>query len=94
VAAAFLKRQGVKVMRRNVAVGRGEIDLMAVDGGSRVVVEVRTITGRHDPILAFDEGKANQVSGLAAKVGADRIDLVAIRLGLDGAELRWIRGVA
>ncbi len=94
LAAAILTRHGLRVVGRNVAVGRGEVDILALDGRSRVVVEVRTITGNHEPLEAYDSVKAAQVSRLAARVGADRVDLVAIRLSRRAAELRWVRGAA
>ena len=94
LAAAFLGRHGVDVVDRNVAVGRGEVDIVARHGTQRVVVEVRTITGDHEPLAAFDAAKADQVSHLARRLGADRVDVVAIRLGSDAAEIRWARGAA
>ncbi len=94
LAAAVLARHGLTVVARNVAIGSGELDILAMDGPRRVVVEVRTITGHHDPLDAYDPAKAAQVSRLAARVGADRVDLMAIRLGREAAELRWVRGAA
>ncbi|MAB89797.1 MAG: YraN family protein [Planctomycetes bacterium] len=41
LAARFLKRQGLRILGRNVRVGRDELDLVARDGGVAVVVEVR-----------------------------------------------------
>lgn len=40
-AARFLKRHGLRILGRNVRVGRDEIDLIARDGNVAVVVEVR-----------------------------------------------------
>lgn len=40
-AARFLKRRGLRILGRNVRVGRDEIDLIARDGMVAVVVEVR-----------------------------------------------------
>lgn len=93
LAAAFLERHGLEVIGRNVAVGGGEVDILAVDGRRRVLVEVRTITGDYDPLEAFDSVKSQRVSSLAREAGADRVDLVAMRLGPEAAEVRWIRGV-
>ncbi len=41
LAAAWLSRQGVKIVARNYRVKGGEIDLIGDDGGELVFVEVR-----------------------------------------------------
>ncbi len=40
-AADYLTRQGLVVLRQNVQIIRGEIDLIALDGGTLVFVEVK-----------------------------------------------------
>jgi putative endonuclease len=40
-AARFLKRRGLRVLTRNLRTGRDEIDLLARDGDTVVIVEVR-----------------------------------------------------
>lgn len=92
LAAVFLRRHGLSVLGRNLEVDGGEIDLLADDGGRRVVVEVRTITGDHDPLAAYGPEKRRRVARLAGRVGADRVDLVAVRLTPSAAEVRWVRG--
>ena len=82
------------MVARNVNVGRGEIDIVAMDRGERVVVEVRTITGDGEPLDAFGPAKAAQVATLARQIGARRVDLMAIHLGTDAAEIRWVKGAA
>lgn len=94
LAVATLRRHGLEIIARNVSVDRGELDILARDHGRRVVVEVRTITGSGEPLSAFDPEKAAQVGRLARRVGAHRIDLLAIRLAPDGAEIRWVRRAA
>lgn len=94
MAAAFLARHGLRIVGRNVEVDRGELDLLALDRGHRVVVEVRSVTGRADPLGAFGFDKASRVSRLAGRVGAHRVDLVAVHLDDDAAELRWVKGAA
>lgn len=79
-------------MARNVKVGGGEVDIVASIGGRLVVVEVRTITGYTDPLDAFDRRKALQVKRLAAGLKADRVDLMAIRLGRR-VDLHWVKDV-
>ena len=39
------------MIERNVEVGRGEIDLLALDQGRRVAVEVRATTADRDPSM-------------------------------------------
>jgi len=41
-AAQFLKKHGLKVLERNVRIGKYEIDLIAKDGEELVFVEVKT----------------------------------------------------
>lgn len=41
-AARYLKRQGLRVLARNVRAGGGELDLIARDGETLVFVEVKT----------------------------------------------------
>jgi len=94
LAAHFLQRHGLRVVARNVVLAEGEVDLLARDGASRVAVEVRTITGTHDPLEAIGPDKRRRVMRLAARLAADRVDLVAIRLTPTAAEFRWVRGAA
>jgi len=46
VAARYLRRQRLRIVARNVHVGRGEIDLVALDGETLVFVEVKSRTYR------------------------------------------------
>lgn len=92
VAAGLLRRHGLSVVGRNVEVDGGELDILALEGPVRVAVEVRTITGPGDALQAFGPAKAAQVRRLAGRVGAQRVDLVAIRLTGEAAEARWVRG--
>lgn len=43
-AARFLERRGMRVVETNVVLDAGEIDLVAIDRGTVVVVEVKTCT--------------------------------------------------
>jgi putative endonuclease len=91
-AAKFLSNHGLEVVSRNLEVGRGELDLLALDRGQRVVVEVRSITSDRDPIDAIGPGKRRRVSRLAGAVGASRVDLLGIRLGPDDVVVHWVPG--
>lgn len=86
----FLERHGLRVMGHNLKVEGGEIDLLAMDGRQRVVVEVRSRIGGGDPIDAADNLKRVRVAGLAADIGADRVDIVGVRFGADGVDVHWV----
>lgn len=94
VAAAFLARHGLHIVARNLEVDGGEIDILALDRGEKVVVEVRSVTGAEEALGAFGPGKAARVSRLARRLGAGRVDLVAVHLDAEAAEVRWVRGAA
>ena len=47
-AARYLARQGLRLLERNARVGRGELDLVAIEGAALVFVEVKSRTGRAD----------------------------------------------
>ena len=76
----------------NVRVGRGEIDILAIDGGARVAVEVRTITGEGEPIDAADPAKRETVRRLARLAGANRVDFVGVRVAPDAVTFHWVPG--
>jgi putative endonuclease len=46
LAARYLRRKGWKIVCRNARTGRGEIDLVAIDGGTLVFVEVKSRSER------------------------------------------------
>ena len=96
VAAAFLKSQGVRIIARNVNVGRGEIDLIAVDSSGRFVVEVKSAVARPDdhPRFHFTEHKARQVAQLARSQSIRRVDLVTVVVASSGVPVDWHRRVA
>jgi putative endonuclease len=41
-AAAYLERLGWRIIGKNVRAGRGELDIIAMDGNELVIVEVRS----------------------------------------------------
>jgi putative endonuclease len=92
IAARFLEDHGLRVLTRNLDVGRGELDLLALDAGTRVVVEVRTITGAADPVDAIDPTKRRRVRWLAGRVGAGRTDFLGVRLGDRDVVVHWVPG--
>jgi Holliday junction resolvase-like predicted endonuclease len=92
LAASFLTCHGLDVIGRNVNVGRGELDLLALDRGQRVVIEVRAITSDRDPIDAIGPGKRTHVTRLAAAAGASRVDFLGVRIGSDDVVIHWVPG--
>ncbi len=76
----------------NLNVDRGEIDILAIDNETRVVVEVRSTTGPGDPIDAVPPGKRRRVSQLAHRVGVARVDYIGVRISPDAAVLHWVPG--
>lgn len=60
-AAAHLERLGYEIVARNHRTRFGEIDLVAADRDSLVIVEVKTRRGRGAPWDALGERKQRQV---------------------------------
>jgi putative endonuclease len=90
IAARFLADHGLRIVASNVELGRGELDLLAIDGEERVVVEVRTITGAGDPIEAVGHAKRRRVRSLAGQVGATRVDFLGVGMGPEGVVIHWV----
>ncbi len=99
-AARFLKRRGLRILGRNVRVGRDEIDLIARDGNVAVVVEVRhRERNRMVADLSVDDRKVTRLRRAWFRLARDlrlspgipvRFDLVLT--AADGS-LSWHRGV-
>lgn len=95
VAARFLTAQGMTVLDRNWRCDAGEIDIVARDGNTLVVCEVKTRSSLAygSPLEAVDRAKAGRQHRLAARwlaasglrVPAIRIDVVAVLRGARGA---------
>ena len=92
VAAAYLRRQGMRVVARNWRCRHGELDLVVLDGAELVAVEVKTRTGLGfgHPAEAVTWAKRSRLRRLTAElvrttphlagVAAVRIDVVAVLL--------------
>jgi putative endonuclease len=66
-AARFLQGQGYRILAKNVSTTQGELDLVALDGGCVVFVEVRS-TEDIDPGLpaaSVDAAKQRRLTALA-----------------------------
>jgi putative endonuclease len=100
LAVDLLVRNGARIIKRNVKVKTGEVDVVAEIDQTRVAVEVRSVTTDRrgplppaHPLDAFDDSKARQVRRLASLLGCSRVDLVAVRFHRGGADLHWIRNI-
>lgn len=105
VAATHLESLGMTVIERNWTSRYGEIDIVARDGTTLVVCEVKTRTGRAygTPLEAVTSHKAARLRRLAAhwlqvhdlEPPALRIDVVAVTVPRRGAaQVERISGVA
>ncbi|WP_310434169.1 YraN family protein [Streptomyces sp. 3330] len=107
LAARRLTEAGMTVLERNWRCGRtGEIDIVARDGDTLVVCEVKTRSGGgfQHPMGSVTPAKAERLRGLAerwiqahggAPPGGVRIDLVGVVLPRRGAAVvEHARGVA
>ncbi len=98
LAAAYLEAVGLRIEARNHRLAGVEVDLVAREGATRVVVEVK-LRGRADyggAALAVDRAKRERLLRAAraldaAGAAAVRIDVVAIELEPDGMSLRHHR---
>jgi putative endonuclease len=103
VAARHLVRSGLVVLERNWRCGIGEIDIVARDGDTLVVCEVKTRRGLRfgSPLEAVTEEKARRLRQLAAewvrvrgvRPAQVRIDVVGVlaRAG-DPVRVEHVRG--
>ncbi len=66
VAKNFLEKKGYRYFKKNVRIGRGELDLIFGDKNVMVIVEVKTKSGRNygDPGEMVDMKKIRQIEFL------------------------------
>ncbi|MDR3076004.1 MAG: YraN family protein [Synergistaceae bacterium] len=94
IAARYVERLGWRIVGRNIRVGRGELDIVAIDGDELVVIEVRTRKiGKLSPsettvgpnkIKTTLRSARNYVESVLSYDGNWRIDIVAVTVGGDG----------
>jgi Holliday junction resolvase-like predicted endonuclease len=82
------------VVGRNIRSGRGEIDLLVRWPGLLVAVEVKTRAGA-DPRTAYTDDKSRAVRQAARllRPRPRRLDLIAVELGRQAVDIRWVPGV-
>ncbi|SMC25804.1 putative endonuclease [Desulfacinum hydrothermale DSM 13146] len=100
VAEAYLRRQGLKIVEKNVRCALGELDLVARDGDRYVFVEVRSHRSRRwgsakESVsvqkrrklvqLAFWYLKSRNLGAVSA-----RFDVVVVHWRRGQAEVSWI----
>lgn len=96
-AAKYLRTLGYRILAANVADTQGELDLLALDGETLVVVEVRsTSSDRPDAIeqtaASVDARKQRRVCRAATRFLADRRLLGKIALRYDVLVVAWPEG--
>ncbi len=104
LAAEHLQSHGVRIVERNWRCRLGEIDIIGLDGQTVVFYEVKTrrSTRYGSPAQAVTAAKAARLRRLAGywlaeqtRYAADvRIDVLAISLRTNGAEIEHLRGVS
>jgi len=93
-AARYLRRQGYRIIGRRVAVARGDLDLVAVDGQTVVIVEVKTRSshGAGGAVAAVDDAKQNQLRRLA-QLYVNQHGLMHCPVRFDVVAITWPEGV-
>ncbi|NRQ40657.1 YraN family protein [Nonomuraea sp. NN258] len=102
LAVTYLEAEGMKIIERNWRCRYGEIDVIAEDGPTLVVVEVKTRSGRsHGTALeSVRPAKLARLRMLAAKWLAAqprtfervRVDVIALERFAGDYSLRHVRG--
>jgi putative endonuclease len=104
IAERHLRANGLRIFERNARVGRGEIDLVALDGDTLVFVEVKCRAGREgDGFTGLEnvDGRKREALRRACLLYRKRVpraqrwrlDVVTVRIGEGGQDLRWYPGV-
>ena len=90
-AARFLRRLGYRVLAANVADPAGELDLIALDGPTLVVVEVRSTAGADldKTAASVDPQKQRRVSDAAVRFLARRRLLGRVNVRFDVLVIGW-----
>jgi len=99
LAATFLLKKGLKILRRNLRTKLGEIDILAKDKDTLVVVEVKAKTDSHQgqAIEMINHAKQRKLILLAFemqkrfKTTAVRIDAVTVDEWSDQPKIRHLR---
>lgn len=73
-AIKFLKEKGYKILERNYTYGKGELDIIALDGEITVFVEVKSRQNLEmgDPVYGVTPAKVKQIKKVAENYLYDR----------------------
>jgi len=103
VAARVLTDLGWEILARNWRCSGGEIDIVAVDGGEAVIVEVKTRRSRTfgSPAEAVTRAKVSRLRRLAAawlssqerRFSGVRVDVVSVEIRSGVAAIEHLKGV-
>ncbi|MER7505801.1 YraN family protein [Nonomuraea pusilla] len=103
LAVTYLEAKGMKILERNWRCRRGEIDVIAEEGPTLVVVEVKTRSGRShgtaleavrpDKLARLRVLAATWLSAQSCSYETVRVDVVALERFAGAFALRHIRGV-
>jgi len=105
LAASFLAEAGLTVLARNWRCRQGEIDIVALDGRTLVICEVKTRSGTRfgSPLEAITQPKARRLRRLAVAWAVQsgsffdeiRVDVVGVLAAGPGEfAIEHVRGVA
>ncbi len=101
LAADFLLKKGLFIISRNIKTPLGEIDLLAKDGSTLVVVEVKAQKSRllNSPLEEITSKKLEKLSKLAQYISRStrhqnvRVDIVGINFNLTPAKVEHLANV-
>lgn len=100
LAASYFELIGCEIVGRNVRLEDVEVDLVAREGATQVLVEVkyRTRSDYGGAALAVDHRKRARLARAAralqrGRTSPVRVDVLAVELSPDGASLRHYRNV-
>ena len=95
LAERFLVERGYQPIERNARVDGDELDLIVVDGSTIVAVEVKTTSNGADPFEAVDEDKMYRIRRAvdAHTLDITRIDVIAVKIGREGATIHWVQSM-
>ena len=67
IAVKFLKEKGFEIKEQNYRFGKGELDIIAIDGNETVFIEVKARQNLEmgDPVYAVTPGKVKQLKRIA-----------------------------
>ena len=95
IAAEYIKNMGWRITGRNIRAGRGELDIVAIDGDELVIVEVRTRRiGKISPsettvgpnkLKSILKAARIYVERILSYEGNWRIDIAAVTVDENGA---------